>query len=436
MVNCLVHGIPKYQPYPESVRKFSIAQQFYSTAAYLGLRRFFSNNLPSRRTLQMWYGSVDGTPGVCESALEILREKAISYLEENGHRLHICMVWDEMAIKKELCWCAESQSFIGFSTVINSSGNGVNEDPTQKKLANEALVFMVVGPDFKIAVGYELLNGLESLDRAALVLNVVKHVEETGVIIVSLTGDGLSANTTTYEALGVDFENLKTYFQSPTYPSHKIYIIYDPSHMLKCVRKHFCQKDIYYKNQLIDWELLVQIVAKQSADNFNICNKLTKLHINWNQKPMNVRLAAQTMSKSVADTIHQLRKDGYEEFKNSVRTEEFILYFNNGFDILNFGDTKESDGRFKIKLCMETAEFIFEFAKNFKQFISELEIHLATKIDPILLSNASKGFFGFYIDFISLRGIYEDFVLNGPLQEFYTFQFSQDHLEQFFSLIR
>lgn len=436
VVNCLVHGIKKYEPYPESVRKFSMTQQYYSSAAYLGLRRFFNNNLPARRTLQMWYESVDGSPGVCESALKILREKAESYLEKNNHRLHLTMIWDEMAIKKELCWCAETQSFIGFSTVINSSGNRVSEDSSQMKLANEVLVFMVVGPDFKIAVGYELLSGLEGLDRAALVLNVIKRVEETGVIIVSLTGDALAANTTTYEALGVDFDNLKTYFHSPTYPQQKIYIIYDPPHMLKLVRKHFCEKNIYYQNQLVDWTCLMQIVAKQSSENFNLCNKLTKLHMNWSQKPMNVKLAVETLSKSVADTIHQLREDGYKEFENSESTEKFIRFFNNAFDILNFESTKKSDGRFKIKLCEDTAQFIFEFAENFKQFLSELELHLATKIEPILTSSAASGFCGLYFDFISLWGIYEDFVLNGPLQEFDTFQFSQDHLERFFSLIR
>lgn len=46
------------------------------------------------------------------------------------------------------------------------------------------------------------------------------------------------------------------------------------------------------------------------------------------------------------------------------------------------------------------------------------------------------GFLGFYIDAISVRGIYDEFVRNGPLGEFYTKQFSQDHLETFFSLIR
>lgn len=36
----------------------------------------------------------------------------------------------------------------------------------------------------------------------------------------------------------------------------------------------------------------------------------------------------------------------------------------------------------------------------------------------------------------STIGIYEEYVQNGPLPEFYTFQYSQDHLETYFSLVR
>lgn len=46
------------------------------------------------------------------------------------------------------------------------------------------------------------------------------------------------------------------------------------------------------------------------------------------------------------------------------------------------------------------------------------------------------GFLGFHIDLISLEGIYNDFVRDGPLEIFYPMIFSQDHLETFFSLVR
>lgn len=412
-------------------------QQYYSTAAYKSLRLFFNKNLPSIRTLQLWYTSIDGSPGISESALDIIREKAESYLAENNHQLMLTVISDEMAIRKELCYCSGRQSFIGFSTVINSTPQTIaDEDSSQLKLAKEALVFMVVGPDFKLAVAYELLNGLETIDRAAITLRVIKSIEEAGARVIALTSDGLAANVTTAESLGAKFDDLKTYFMSPKHPERKIYIIFDPPHMLKLVRKHFSSNKIYQQDRLVDWNLLKKLVEKQSAENFNLCNKLTKLHIDWHQKPMNVRLAVETLSNSVADTLTQLHRDGYEGFENAETTAEFAQYFNDAFDILNFANGKSSDQKYKQKLCVDTADHIFEFAEKFKKYLSGLELRHKTKRDPILTSSANMGFFGFYTNFVSLRGIYEDIVLNGPLTEFFTFQLSQDHLETYFSLIR
>lgn len=368
--------------YPESVRRFSLNQQYYSTAAYKSLRLFFNKNLPAIRTLQMWYTSIDESPGVSQSALDILREKAEKYLNENNHQLHICMVNDETSMRKNLCYCNETQSFIGFSTVINSSKQNEDadyEDISNIKLAKDVLVFLVVGPDFKIPVAYEFLNGLESNDRAALTLRVIQAVEVTGIKVMSLTTDGLFANITTAEALGVKFDDEKPYFMSPTYPEQKIYIIFDPPHMLKLVRKHFSSNLIYYQNSLVNWDLLKSLVDKQSLGTFNLSNKLTQKHINWHQNEMNVKLAAETLSKSTADALEQLCRDGYDDFKESRSTIEYIRFIDSAFDLLNFGGSRKADDRYKRKLCEDTADHIFEFAEQFKKFLRDLYIQKKKK---------------------------------------------------------
>lgn len=419
------------------MRQFCLKQQYYSLAAYKSLRSFFNNNLPAHRTLQLWYTSIDGSPGISESALDVLREKAASYLKLNCYPLHVCLMSDEMSIRKQICWSNELKSFIGFSTITNSSQQGNDEQNTsQLKVAKDALVFMVVGPDFKIAIAYYLLNGLEAIDRAALTLKVTQKVEETNSRVMSFTADGLIANITTSEILGANFNDEKPFFFSPTHPQQKIYFVLDPCHMLKLVRKHFSSDQIYHLGQLLDWNVLCLLSKRQCSDNFNLCNKLTRRHINWNEQPMNVKLAVQTISKSVADSLEQLRKDDYEEFKDSEATEEFLRFFNDAFDILNFAEKSETDDRYKKAICEATAEEIFSFADTFKEYITRLEVRFKTKNVPVLKSTIQRGFFGFYHNFTSLKGIYEDFVLNGPLKTFYPFQFSQDHLESFFSLVR
>lgn len=43
--------------------------RYYSVAAYKYVREFFNNHLPSMRTMQLWYSSIEGGPGICEAVL-------------------------------------------------------------------------------------------------------------------------------------------------------------------------------------------------------------------------------------------------------------------------------------------------------------------------------------------------------------------------------
>lgn len=126
---------------------------------------------------------------------------------------------------------------------------------------------------------------------------------------------------------------------------------------------------------------------------------------------MNVSLVAETLSKSVADVLLQLRNDGYEGFKNAEFTSEFIGNFNNAFDVLNFCKDSKSDQRYKQKVCDDTANNIFQFGEKFKEYISKLGLRTKTKTDFILHTSAERVFFGFYIDFISLKGMPQNVVI-------------------------
>lgn len=441
VIDCLMNGLRgnKYSP---AVRAFCLRQQFYSNAAYESLRLFFNKNLPTKRTIQMWYRSVDGSPGISTSALEILRVKVDSFKALNNHDLHAALISDEMAIRKHVRWCSEKQTFEGFVTVTNTSDHIGNEEknPSKLNVAKDALVFLVVGTDFKLAVAYHLLDGLESIDRAALTLDVIRSIEEVGVIVMSHTSDGLRANVTVAELLGADFNKNQTFFHSPTHPNQKIYFIFDPPHMLKLVRKHFSTENMFFEVHKLDWNLLRILVAKQSSENFNLCNKLTQHHIDWHQKPMNVRLAAETISRSVANALETLNNDGYDEFKDSASTVQFLRYFNDAFDLMNFAEKDKTNGIYKQSIREESVEIIFAFFDEFESYVKKLTIERKTKNGivrkPILKSTARMGFFGFLVNVHSIKGIYKEFVKNGPLNEFYTMQFGQDHLESLFSLIR
>lgn len=301
--------------------------------------------MPSVRTLQLWYSTIDGSPGISLSALDTIREKVKQYEQENKHKLHLTLISDEMSIRRQVSFSSHDKTFIGFSTENNPPEHCNNQgEESAPKVAKDALVFMAVGPDFKISIAYHLLNGLNATGRAELTLKAIESLESTGAVLMSLTADGLNANLTVAKLLGANFVEHKPYFYSGTYPEQKIYIIFDPCHMLKLIRKHFSKESLYHNGRLIDWNLLRILVEKQSKENFNLCNKLTKHHIEWRYKPMNVKLAAQTISNCVADVLEVLCKDGYDQFKESAATAQFMRFFKNAFGILNFREIDQVKG--------------------------------------------------------------------------------------------
>lgn len=423
--------------FPPSVRDFCLRIQFHSTSAYNELRKFFNNCLPTIRTLQRWLRCVEVTPGISDIALGALAEKVKSYKDE-GKELHVCLMSDEMGIRKQVTWNTEKETFDGFATSINTKSKVNSKLP----LAKDAWVFMVVGPNFKLAVAYFLVNGLESIDRAVITREVIRSIAATGARVVSLTGDGINTNVVVAKLLGADFKSNKPYFPCPSKPNDKIYVIFDPPHMLKLVRKYLSEKQLYYQGDKLNWDLLVKLAEKQYTDNVELGNKLTKHHINWKQTPMVVRLAVETLSNSVADTLEQLNDDKYDDFIGCEALVKFIRLHNNVYDFLNYGDGKKTDEHFKNVLGESNIDKFTKMCNEYKDFISKLEIDEVTAKrkktirKKVLNSKCSMGFFGFWHNLTSAFGIYYDYVQNGTLDVFYFFQFCQDHLETFFSLIR
>lgn len=402
---------------------------------------FFGKRLPTVRTLRKWLRCTDASPGITQPSIDEIAKKVAEY-NANGKDLHLCLMYDETSMRKQVSWDAINKKFEGFPTVVNS--NPKSKSKSALPVAKDVLVFMVAGPDFKLPVAYFFLCGLQAVDRAVLTREVVSNIQNTGAKIVSLTGDGLNANITVAKLLGADFNSNQPYFSTPNRPKEKIYLIFDPPHMLKLLRKYFASGKLYYKDDALRWELLELLAKKQDSDNFELGNKLTRDHINFHEAPMRVSLAVQTFSNSVADTLEQLCEDEYEDFVGCEPMVEFIRLNNNIFDVMNYSCEKPTDGHFKAPLCEANIGKFRELFQQFEEFVSHMTIDEYKKKKnkgtptrkSVLKSRSSVGFFGFLTNIKSVLAIYSNYVENGVLDVFYTFQFSQDHLETYFSLIR
>lgn len=421
---------PTKQKYDPTIRSFALTLSFYSPRAYNFVRNTFNRSLPHLSTLSKWYQSIDGTPGFTKEALVALKLKSQD-AASCGKQILCNLVFDEMAIRRQVEWTGTK--FTGHVDIGTKLENDI------LPVAKEALVFMLVplNGSWKIPVAYFLLDGLAGSAKADLVKKCLEFVHESGVTVTSLTFDGAAANFTMAKHLGADFndpQHLKTYFIHPL-TSDKIFIFLDPCHMLKLIRNCFGSqkilKDIGEKD--IMWEFLSKLVTLQTEEGLHAATKLRLRHLQWTKEKMRVKLATQTLSKSVADALLYLQNDAnHPDFQNVDATATFLQNFNDLFDIFN-SRNRLAKYMYKKPLSPSTENSFFSFLNKMVEYILGLKVARV----PALNCPRKTGFLGFLICIESLKNMYQIYVKEKKILKFMlTYKLSQDHLELFFGAIR
>jgi hypothetical protein len=96
------------------------------------------------------------------------------------------------------------------------------------------------------------------------------------------------------------------------------------------------EKVLISPSGLVQWDFIVKLFELQEKEGLRAGNKLKKRHIEWERHKMNVSVAAQTLSTSVADSLDFLRDDlKMADFQNSEATSEFVRLFDSLFDVFN-----------------------------------------------------------------------------------------------------
>ena len=206
----LGHKVPK--KYSPEIRQFALSLHFFSCKAYSYVRKQFNIVLLHPRTLSKWYSSVNANPGF----------KMLSLKAQNSSDPVICSIMlDEMAIRQHIYY--DGTNYYGHIDL----GNGINNDSWAA--AKECLVIMIVSvnENWKLPIGYFLVNSLNSSQKAELVkhaLNLLLNIKN--LTVVSLTFDGCSTNVTMPQLLGCNFnaDNLSTSF---LFNDHKIVVLLD-----------------------------------------------------------------------------------------------------------------------------------------------------------------------------------------------------------------
>lgn len=456
--------------------------------AYRYVRQVFENQLPDPSTIRSWWATINGRPGITFQAINILKKK----VEEAGdNTIYGCLSMDEMSIRHQVEWDDSQKRFVGLvnhGSIIPPPVHSPNTDESTKEnkpprtglkqkapngkkskkrkpktkqpsknaqsnengasekfklpIAKNALVYLVTGINqrWKIPVAYLLVNGLTATQLANITKEVLAFIAESGIHIMGLTFDGLPANIAMASELGADINDGAT-FPHPT-QNHNISIFLDAAHMLKLVRNTLAQHNLYdHKDEKISFEYFHHLVELQEQGQFHLANRLNRMHTNWQNNKMNVKLATQLLSDSCYISLQQLQKDNHPKFLKCGATAEFCKMINDVFDCLNSRNLCSYG--LKKPLRKESAPEILKFIARAQEYFSGIKIEVISHIAdstpkkiPILESNCKTGFLGLILDLKNLQKMYESYVQPGLLKYIMTYKFSQDHLEILFSCLR
>ena len=415
--------------YSEEFKQFALTVYFYSPKAYNFLRKVFF--LPHQSSIRNWTSSVNCEPGFLSEALADLQRQS----EENVDMSECALILDGMSIRKQILYCQRLAKYVGFTDYGNLVPEGA-ETP-----ASEALVFMLVGlkSRWKCPVGYFLIDKTDAETQASLVKQCLSLASDNGLSIRSVTCDGTNTNVKTLKLLGCkfgkDFDAFVPTFKHPS-RDYLVYGIPDACHMLKNARNCLGNLKIL-KNasgEEIKWEYISRLHELQLREGFNLCNKLNSTHIHWSTCKMKVKVAAQTLSSSVADALEFLEKSArLPEFQGCGPTIKFIRHIDMLFDILNSRHRLQTG--YKQPLTRNNIDYREKSLKEISTYLLTLTNEKGQKI----IQHRRKAFVqGFVSAAKAVVDLARDLLFRevNPFGYLLTYKVSQDHIELLFCCIR
>ena len=423
---------PSGRRYTDEIKEFAVTLHYYSPSAYKYVRSIVP--LPHPSLVRKWSSSFKCEPGFIDEAFTSLSDKITSSPNDKD----CCLVIDAMSIRKQSLWNPEKDQYSGFIDFGDAIPNRGSE-----KLSTEAIVFLLVGSrsHWKCPVGYFLVDKITAKDQAKLILKSLEKAANAGLKVWLVTADGTAVNLKTFELLGCKFagtyDEFKTSFTHPS-TGEEVFAICDPCHMLKLARNALAHLGSFIDSEgsRVHWHHIEELQKLQQQEGLNLANKLSQNHLRFENHKMNVRLAAQTLSSSVANAIEFLGKSAkLPNFSDSHGTVKFIRTIDHLFDILN---SRNPLGKgFKAPLRLKSKDSWEEILLSAAKYLLSLKTNTQT---PQLLSNSLRKTFiiGFVTCIKTTIAMTTQmlYLPSNPFKYVMTYKFSQDHIELLFSCIR
>ena len=419
---------PQGRRYSDEIKKLALTLNFYSPRAYKFLQSFLC--LPAHSSIANWTSSVDCEPGFFIDVFKELQRKS----RENEQFRECALMFDGVYIKSGLVYNHSKGVYEGFETF----GDNIIASE-EEKIATEALVIMLVGlkGHWKYPIGYVLCNGINSVNLHALVRNSLYLAATHELNIRSVTCDGTNANLECMRMfgckLGGSLEEIDGVFKYEEY-GHDIIFVPDVCHMLKLARNSLADlKELEDGNgKIIKWHHIVLLHKIQEDEGLKFANKLSKGHVQFNRHKMNVKIAAQTLSSSVADAIQYLKDAHHPSCADAEGTINFIRVVDRLFDVLN-SRSPYAKG-YKKPLYHNDVPRWKSILEDSIQYLSQLKVKSS---GVSILKHRRKTFaLGLITAAQSVLHLAQQLLSANSFPYLLTYKMSQDHLELLFACIR
>ncbi|KAI4455465.1 hypothetical protein MML48_9g00002322 [Holotrichia oblita] len=230
----------------------------------------------------------------------------------------------------------------------------IGEEHTMR-IADHVQVFMLRGINrkWKQPIVYQFVHGgVKYINIVRTIKEIVRRTFNSGLHIVSTICDqgtnNQSAITYLINETRMAYQRRGENLHGNVFEveNHTIIPLYDPPHLIKCIRNNLLAKDItYISNNLKKVAKWSDIQTAFQLDSFSgelrVMPKLNEQHVNKDQmKKMKVALSTQVFSHTVSSAINLMAASGYSQGnlklpKRATETAEFLKLFDTVFDSVN-----------------------------------------------------------------------------------------------------
>lgn len=386
--------------------------------------------MPAERTLRERMQGIKFEPGILTEVFEMMHCKVSSF---NTHQRKCVLMVDEMQLHDKLEYDPSTQSVCGYATLKENE----SDEPV---LATHGLVFMIGGIStrWKQVVAYDFTGSSFSGSRCAdIIKGIIQQCAAIGLEVIAVTSDMGSGNRAMWRDFGISAGRGSPVLCSASNPqdlSQPIFFLADVPHIVKNLRNHLCRGQLIHLPPDIVAKLefpcdivglwpVKQLIAHEKGKQFKMAPNLTDTHISPGHfEKMKVSYAVQLMSHSTACALEELVRQRLLS-PIALTTAWFFKQVNRWFDLMC---SRHPCLALSMQRPDKHAEAV-NFLESFIDMFSRIRIGDGSW-KPVQT--------GVLISTKSILGLQRRLLVEDGFSFLLTSRFTQDSLENLFSMIR